>query len=192
MKGLTTFLAGVPDYRRPQGVRVPLPAMLTMIVLGFMSGRFSMQSLARFMKNNEQYFSKKFGLDHGVPGYTQLRTILKRLDFTSLNNAFYEWASQFVAKEEEDWLSMDGKGFNSTVMNAHDQKQSFYALVSVFSKKKEIMLTAQQYTNAKESEIHTVQELIESLEQKGMVLTLDALHCQKKQRPLSWVEEMTM
>lgn len=65
-------------------------------------------------------------------------------------------------------------------------------MVSVFSRIRGIILSSRQYTNSKDSEIPTAQELIKELEQKGMVLTLDALHCQKKRRPISWMEEMTI
>lgn len=190
MKGLVEYLQQVPDYRRPQGIRVSMPAFLTMVVLGYMSGRFSMQSLSRFMKNNDSYFSDLFGLQHGVPGYTQIRTLLESIDFEALNQEFYNWANQYM-DGQEDWLSIDGKGFNSTLSNAHDSEQNFHAIVSVFSRLKGIILTCRQYTNSKESEIHTAQELIKDLKEKGMVLTLDALHCQKKLRPTSWLEEMT-
>lgn len=191
-KGLVEFLQQVPDYRRPQGIRVPMPAFLTMVVLGYMSGRFAMQALARYMKDNESYFSDQFGLLHGVPGYTQIRTILESLDFAAVNREFYKWASQFIEPDEEDWLSIDGKAYNSTVTNAHDSNQDFHAMVSVFSRIRGIILSSRQYTNSKDSEIPTAQELIKELEQKGMVLTLDALHCQKKRRPISWMEEMTI
>lgn len=191
MKSLVSYLQQVPDYRRAQGKRVPLPAFLSMVVLGYMSGRFSMQSLARFMENNETFFSDQFGLAHGVPGYTQIRTLLQSIDFNELNKAFYHWASQFM-DGGEDWLSIDGKGLKSTLTGVNTSEQDFHAVVSVFSNSKGIILTAQQYSNKKESEIHTALELIKDLEQKGMVLTLDALHCQKKQQPISWVEEMTI
>lgn len=192
IKGLVEFLQEVPDYRRAQGIRVPMPAFLTMVALGYMSGRFYMQSLARFMQSNESYFSDQFGLNHGVPGYTQIRTLLESIDFEVLNNAFYNWANQFMNPDDEDWLSIDGKSMNSTVSNAHDSEQNFHAMVSVFSRSKGIILTSRRYSNKKESEIHTAQELIKDLKEKGMVLTLDALHCQKKLRPLSWKEEMTI
>lgn len=192
MKALSTFLQEVPDYRRAQGVRVSMPAMLSMIVLGFMSGHYSMQSLRRFVKNNEAFFVEQFNLQHGVPSYAQIRTILQSVDFDALNHAFYSWASQYVDDTNEDWFGLDGKGMKSTVTHGQSTHQSFLAMVSVFVRSKGIALAARVYANDKTSEIVTAQELIEQLESQGMVLTLDALHCQKKPRPLSWVEEMTM
>ncbi len=192
IKGLTTFLEQIPDYRRAQGRRVPLPVFLTMVILGYMSGRFAMQEQARFLEANEEFFSELFGLSHGVPGYTQIRTILQSLDFEAINKAFYSWASQFMDTNNKEWAAIDGKGLNSTVTECGTSNQQFQAIVSVFVKAKGIVLTSGKYSNKKESEIHAVQELLKVLDQKGLILTLDALHCQKKLRRLSWQEEMTI
>lgn len=65
-------------------------------------------------------------------------------------------------------------------------------MVSMFAHKVGIVLRSNNYENKKKSEIHSVQELISHLEHKGMVLTLDALHCPKKQSKPSWIVEMSM
>jgi len=192
MKGLSHFLLEVTDYRRSQGIRVPMPAFLAMIIIGSMGGYNSLQSLARFMENNKEFFIKSFGLLHGVPGYTQTRTILSSIDFRELNKAFYNWAVQFIDPDSTEWLSIDGKGMNSTNSNPHDSRQNFHAMVSVFARAKGISLAASTYENKKESEIKVARELINELDRKGLVLTLDAVHCQKKQPKPSWQEEMTM
>jgi hypothetical protein len=192
MKGLSHFLLEVTDYRRSQGIRVPLPAFLTMIIIGSMGGYNSLQSLARFMENNKEYFIKSFGLLHGVPGYTQTRTILSSIDFRELNKAFYNWAIQFIDPHSSEWVTIDGKGMNSTNSDPHNSRQNFHAMVSIFTKEKGIALAASTYENREESEIKVARELIKTLNRKGLVLTLDAIHCQKKQPKPSWQEEMTM
>ena len=65
-------------------------------------------------------------------------------------------------------------------------------MVSMFGHQTGIVLISNSFENKKKSEIHSVQELISQLEQKGMVLTLDAMHCQKKQSKPSWMVEMSM
>ncbi len=48
-----------------------------------------------------------------------------------------------------------------------------------FPHRRGIVLGLKVMENKKPSEIKTVQELLETLDLKGYVLTLDALHCQK-------------
>lgn len=191
MNGLSFYLSSVKDHRRKQGQRISLPVFLTMVILGNMSGFTSLKSLARFFKNNEDYFSQKFGLMHGVPGYTRIRTLLEELDFESLNESFTNWSVQFV-KAEGEWVSIDGKGLSSTATNYFDKYQNFHSMVSAFCREKEINITSTKFESKKKSEIAAAQRLIEQLELKNIILTLDALHCQKKRRNLSWSQEMTM
>jgi len=192
MKGLTHFIAQIPDERRKQGQRVTLPSFLTMVTLSSMSGYCSLQAMARFMKNNEEFFVSTFGLLHGVPGYTRIRTLLESIDFEELNKAFYQWANQFMVGESNDWIAIDGKGLNSTIVACQDSKQNFHAMVSAFTRVKGISLSSSKYENKHKSEIVAARDLIKKLDEKGLILTLDAIHCQKKQRPRSWLEEMTM
>ena len=190
MKSLTHFLSTIPDPRRKQGQRIDLASFLTMVILGNMSGVTGLQGLARFFVNNKDYFEQKFHLFHGVPGYTRTRTLLMQIDFNALNAAFTDWSMQFL--EPNDWVSIDGKGLKSTLSDYLESYQNFHAIVSAFCKKKGINLTSGKYQNKKTSELRTVEQILEVFENKGVVITLDALHCQKKRPKPSWSLEMTM
>jgi ribosomal protein L30E len=74
---------------------------------------------------------------------------------------------------------MDGKAIGGTVKNPHNRHQQFTSLVSVFSSKQQQVLATGKVELGKKSEIATVKQLIEMLDLKGVVFSLDALHCQK-------------
>lgn len=188
MESLTHFLSQVPDHRRKQGQRISLPAFLSMVILANMSGHFSLQSLARYFKNNKDYFIETFNLYHGVPGYTRTRTLLQEIDFEDLNTAFTQWSMQFISKG--DWINIDGKALNSTVTNYFNSYQNFHFLVSAFCNRVGISISTQTFQSKKASEIKSVREMIELFENKGVIITLDALHCQKKPPIRSWSLEM--
>ena len=65
------------------------------------------------------------------------------------------------------------------------------SFVSVFSHKRGQVLKTAKLENQKRSEIPTVRELIEALDLQGVVVTLDALHCQKKPSTPSSTVAMT-
>ena len=56
-------------------------------------------------------------------------------------------------------------------------------LVSAFCQQTGLVQQVKRLENGKSSEIASVQELIGQLAGKGLLLTLDALHCQKKRLP---------
>ena len=170
----------VPDYRKLSGLRIPLPALLCMITMSYLSGHSGYRATATFMQGNKETFKKMFNLKHAPLGKTQLRTVMQRLDFKSINKAFYQWMNSFVDIEQSEWLSGDGKALSSTLRDAHGNAQEYELMVRLFSQKLGIVTHAAT-TKSKATELKAMQSLLETLAVKGVIITLDALHCQKKQ-----------
>jgi len=170
----------VEDPRKASGLRFPLPAFLTMMTMAYMSGYSGYRSSASFMEGNKDQFCEMFDLKHGVPGFVQVRTIINSLDFQVINKVFFKWINQFVPIEQGEWISGDGKGLNSTLSNVHTSKQDYQLMVRLFSQKLGIVLQTES-KRSKTREVKAFQSLLEQLQLKGVIITLDALHCQKKQ-----------
>ena len=170
----------VPDPRKESGLRLPLPALLCMITMCYMSGYSGYRSTATFMKGNEDEFMEMFNLKHPPIRRTQLRTVLQVLDFKAINKAFFKWMNNFVTIEEGEWLSGDGKALASTVKDAHGSAQDFEMMVRLFNQKLQVV-TGMTTTRSKKGEMKAMQNLLKNLELKGVTITMDALHCQKKQ-----------
>lgn len=176
MNSLSYFIQQIPDHRSRQGLRHPFHPFVTMIVLAHLSGYYGLNEMARFIKVNADFFKKTFNLSV-VPAYTILRTFCAEVSFEHINRAFYQWASQYV--KSDDWASIDGKAMASTSSDAFSVDQNFKSLVSIFTHRSGIVLQSKGFENKTTSEIHCVQDIISQIEQKGMTLTLDAMHCQK-------------
>jgi len=110
-----------------------------------------------------------------------IRDVVQRIDFDKLSKSFNQWAEQYVPMCKGDTKSIDGKAIGGTVSDCSNSYQNFTSLVSVFASQRGIVLSCSKIENKKESEIPTVRQLIETLDVKGEIFTLDALHCQKKQ-----------
>lgn len=179
---LIESLRQVPDFRRKQGRRYPLIAVLLMTIMSIMSGRCRYREIAAFAKANQKEFLKFFHMKKRkrLPSHVTFREVLKGVDFDDVINAFNQWAAQYVTVEPDEWFAMDGKALASTVTDQERSYQNFVSLVSVFSHKRGQVLKTAKLENKKRSEIPTVRELIEALDLQGVVFSLDALHCQKK------------
>jgi DDE_Tnp_1-associated len=174
-------LRQVGDFRRREGKRYPLAETLCMLVMGMMSGYQGYRQLGRFMRHNQQALVDYLHLAKSrVPSYVTIRHLLQHLDFEQLNQAFTHWSSQYVDWSGQ-WLSIDGKSLKSTVSAYDSKEQNFVMLVSAFSQQTGLVRQVVRLENGKSSEIASVQTLIGQLQTKGLLLTLDALHCQKKQ-----------
>ena len=179
---LIESLQTIPDFRRKQGQRYPLIAVLLITIMSIMSGRCRYREIAAFAKANQKELLKFFHLQKRkrLPSHVTFREILKGVDFDDVRTAFNSWAGQYITIEDDEWLAMDGKALASTVTDATTSYQNFVSLVSLFSHKRGQVLKTAKFENQKRSEIPTVRELIEALDLQNVVITLDALHCQKK------------
>jgi hypothetical protein len=177
---LLTFLSAVEDPRRKQGQRYRNSAMLTIIIMCALRNKFGYREIGRFCENNRKKLLKLFKFKNGrVPSYVTIRAFIKEIDFKSLQSAFHQWTKEYVKLEEGEWISIDGKCIRSTVSDYSNEYQNFVSLVSLFCRKREQVLLVERVENKKSSEIQAVEHLLDILDLKGMVLTMDALHCKK-------------
>lgn len=178
---LIESLQTIPDFRRKQGRRYPLMAILLITIMSIMSGRCRYREIAAFAKANQTDLVNFFHLRRKrLASHVTFREVIKGIDFADVIAAFNHWASQYVTLAPEEWLAMDGKALASTVTDYETSYQNFVSLVSVFSHKRGQVLKTATLENQKCSEILTVQTLIAALDLQGVVLSLDALHSQKK------------
>ena len=80
-----------------------------------------------------------------------------------------------------DWISGDGKSLKSTLNNYTEGSQDFCSIVSMYVQKTGLTYLITDFRNKKVGEAEIVRNLLPSLKDKGVIITLDALHTQKKQ-----------
>jgi len=185
---LVEYLAQVPDFRRREGRRYPLPTLLVMIIMAILSGQYGYREIARFLKANRDELVAHLGLKRKrMPSHVTIRTVLMKLDFEALNKAFEHWAQTHLQVASGDWISVDAKAIGSTVTDYDNAYQDFVSLVSAFAQEQGTVLAMARYHNKDTSEVPLTRTLItamvEALDLEDVVFTLDALHCKKNNAP---------
>jgi DDE_Tnp_1-associated len=176
---LSELFKSFPDFRRGQGQRYPLEDVLWMIFLGVCSGYSGYRPVGKFAKANTAFFTESLALKHGIPSHVTFREILMHLDKQAVKERFAEWcASQDLS--EYDWVSGDGKSLKSTLSDYDAKTQDFCAIVSIYVQKTGLCYLIEDFRNKKIGEAEILRILLPSLQDKGVILTLDALHTQKK------------
>lgn len=181
---LLEHFALIPDFRRNQGKRYDLAAMLTLITLAMMSGRSKYREIERFGKRHAEYLTDILGLKHGVPSNVTIREILRRVDFGALQRQFNLWASENLSPGQGESLSerlvaLDGKALRATVKDYSQSGQDFVCFLHAFAAERNLLLHAERYENGHQSELALLQEMVERLRGCGCLLTMDAVHAQK-------------
>lgn len=185
---LLQHLATVPDPRRGQGRRYPLPQMLAMTIMAMMSGHYGYRPTERFIRDNADDLRRLLDWPRKtMPSNVTLRAVLQALDFDALTGAFRAWAAERLAQGEV--LAVDAKAVRSTYDGHDTAKQNFVALVSAYGVHSGIVASVTRYQNGQTSEVAAAQDLIADLAQaldlRGVTVTLDALHAVKKRSAVS-------
>jgi hypothetical protein len=177
---LVESLELVEDPRRMQGQRYSSVAMLLLIIMSILRGQYCYREIGRFCSIHKSYLISEFGFKNKkVPSYVSIRTFILKTNFSSIQKAFHRWTMSYVPIEAGEWIAVDGKSIRSTVSDYSNEYQNFVSLVSLFSIKREQILHVEKLENKKGNEGEIVENLLEFLDLKDVIFTMDALHCKK-------------
>jgi hypothetical protein len=178
---LTELLCQVKDKRRKQGTRHSLSDILLITILAHMSGYIGYRSIEDFCKRYESDLHQLLGYPkHGIASYSSIRRVIMDLDFNVVATLFYKWIRGRVHIKRGEWVQIDGKSMAGTIEEYSSKYQNFVALVSLFMNRTGVVLSAMTMNNKEQSEINIVRQLLDQLKLKNVVISMDAIHCQKK------------
>jgi len=180
---LLDALRDVPDPRRAEGKRYPLPHLLLFTVLALLSGARSYRGVITFLDQRRLTLNELFGSDlKRAPSLNALRNLLHALDTAALEAAFRQHAAGLFPSPENGtmpFIALDGKVLKGSFDHLNDRRAA--QALTAFASEAAILL-AQTDIEDKDSEIPAAQRLIAELGVTGVLFTADALHCQKNLR----------
>jgi len=172
---MLSFFAVVHDPRREHVTTLhTLEAIIVITILASICGAKTWVDVQQWGEAKEKWLSEFLDLKHGIPSYDTFGRVFQLLDPTSLNQAFVSWMSS-LAELSEDIVSLDGKTVRRSLDSA-DGKGPIH-LVNAWASANELVL-AQFKVDDKSNEITALPELLEMLNLKGSVVTIDAMGCQ--------------
>jgi hypothetical protein len=194
MHSLGTFLellSEISDPRRNEGKLYKLQYVLLFSILAIVTGADSYRGIHTFMESYLGRLNEAFGLSwKRAPAYTTIRYIIRKLSPDSVEQVFRKHAEALEsshAQPEEPNLgqaattvsvvAVDGKVLRHSFDNFNDRNAT--QVLSAFSTLTSLILAHIEIAE-KSNEIPAAQKLLSELQLKRRILTLDAMHCQKK------------
>lgn len=170
VKSLYGMLCQIPDPRSPQGLRHPLPLVLTLAVLAICCGEVSYQAMEEWIDNYQKHLKGEvsFLANHLIDASTFQR-IFARLDPVELELTLSKWLQAIIPLASDEPIAIDGKTLSG--LNCH--------LLSAFAHLARSVLF-EIGTDTKGKEIPLAKELLDNIPVKGHIITADALHAQRK------------
>jgi hypothetical protein len=111
MVSLSACFADIPDPRRGQGRRHPLPTVLAIAAGAILCGMRGYQAISRWAQDLSQQARARFRCRYRerryqVPCRTVIREVLVRVDPDALSAALQRWNLQYA---DDEALAIDGK-----------------------------------------------------------------------------------
>ncbi|MBD2744025.1 ISAs1 family transposase [Coleofasciculus sp. FACHB-1120] len=190
MSSLIEHLQQIRDFRTQP--RYPLWVVLVLVLMGTMSNCLGYRALEDFVERHQKALLELMELPQTrLPSYSTIRRVMVRIDFLELTKAFNAWASETFGVSLSEQVAMDGKSIKASVKDYDNAYQDFVSVVSAFRIQQGVVVGLQPMHNRQESEIATVQSLLNVLQLKGVCFSMDALHAQKKPSSKSSTVVMT-
>lgn len=170
---LLECLQGVPDHRH-HNRQHPLASILALSTCAMLCGARSLYAIGQWGRDQGEPVARELGFVSGrTPCVSTLHYVFHKLDVESFELALERWVQGARGDLDSRAASIDGK----KLRGIHGEEVPGVALLSVFSHK--LGVTLAQRRISEQGELVSARELLKALDLHGLIITGDALYCQR-------------
>lgn len=174
--GFLDYFDDLEDPRVDRTKVYPLNEILFIVICAIICGAESWRDFVDFGETKFDYLKKFFPFKNGIPSKNTFARVMSAINPIQFKECFLEWVKQ-IQIDFQDVIAIDGKSIRGSY--DHAKNQSAVHLISAFATSLKLIL-AQEKVSEKSNEITAIPKLLEILEIKGAIVTIDAVGCQKK------------
>lgn len=163
----------LPDPRKNRNQVYSLFDIVTVAILAVLCGADDWVEISFWGEANLSWLQERGICPNGVPSHDTFSRFFRFVDSEAFEKCFISW-TQRITQVVGGVIALDGK----TICNSGTGDERAIHLVSAFSVENDIVL-GQLSTEAKSNEITAFPILIELLDLKESIVTIDAAGCQK-------------
>jgi len=160
----------IEDPRAKDNQTYPLVHLLVMILCAILAGANTILDIYDYAHLKLKMFQKIFEIEE-APSYNVFWWLLTRLNPKHLENSLVHWIQDLPDEDKEKLVAIDGKHLRGAVRNKKIH------LVSAWDSTRSLLL-GQVKADEKSNEITAIPELLDSIDIKGAIVTIDAAGCQ--------------
>lgn len=176
---LKEVLQGVRDPRRDYGnKRHKLVSILVIALCSEICGGEGFDAMEEFGEARKEWLETFLELPNGTPCSDTFQRIFERLDSKELLRCLNNWLeSDPLMKSGGRSVNIDGKTMRGS--GDSERGQSAYHVVSAWVDENEMVL-GQLETEDKSNEIKAIPALLDMIDVRGDIVSIDAMGCQKE------------
>jgi predicted transposase YbfD/YdcC len=175
------LFARIDDPRASRRKAHALVDILFICVAGTIAGCEGPSDIAQFAAEKLSWFRRFVPLENGVPSHDTIGRVIALIKPAQFQKAFLEWIATLTQATDDEgelrFVPIDGK----TLRGSHGAKgrANPLHLVSAWASKQGLTL-GQVAVDDKSNEITAIPALLDMLDVKGAVISIDAMGCQKE------------
>ena len=176
MKSLINHFEVLEDPRDIRGKKHELTNILVMTVYGILCGYSDFTNLADFLKVDEDYFIQLLQLENGTPSHDTLSNVFAVIDSKKFMELFIDWIKEIIKKKGLH-IAIDGKAIKSARDKINGANTPY--IVSAFLTDVGLSI-GQVKVDDKSNEITAIPDLLDLIDIKGKIITIDAIGTQEE------------
>lgn len=167
----------LPDPRRRHTrIQHPLLNLVAIALCGTIAGANDWEEIVQFAKARHQWLSRFLDLSQGIPSHDTFERVFAMLDPVAFQRCLLAWVRHLHDVTQGQIIAIDGKVAREAMARAGEQGP--LTLVSAWATANQVCL-GQVAGESGSNELGALPKLLDILELKGAIVTLDALGCQK-------------
>jgi predicted transposase YbfD/YdcC len=175
---IVEHFADLKDPRREHGKLHRLPDILTIALCAVLAGADSWPEIELFGHAKLDWFRRFLPLPHGIPSHDTFRRVFAALKPAAFQDCFVAWMNAACAVTGLQRIHIDGKSLRASRRRTQGGLCPALHLVSAWAGANHLTL-GQVAVAGKSNEITAIPALLQLLDLKGCIVTIDAMGCQK-------------
>jgi predicted transposase YbfD/YdcC len=171
------YFARLRDPRLKRRKRHLLIDIIVITLCGVICGADDFQQVAAFGRRRKDWLQGFLALPNGIPSHDTLERVFDRLDPQAFQACFRQWVEALAKSLDLGHIAIDGKALRRSG-NAPKGWAPLH-VVSAWATRAHLTL-GQVTVDDKSNEITAIPRLLELLDLKGALVTIDAMGCQKE------------
>jgi predicted transposase YbfD/YdcC len=171
----TPFFENLTDPRLDRTKRHSLFNIIILAVCGTLAGADGWVEIERYGRVKLDFFRQFLDLPHGIPSHDTFGRVFRLLRPAALLPCIHQWLAALGRAVAGEVVAIDGKTLRGSFDTAAGQNPLH--LVSAWATEARLVL-GQVAVDAKSNEIPAIPLLLELLDLKGCIVTIDAMGCQ--------------
>jgi predicted transposase YbfD/YdcC len=168
------YFRKLKDPRRQERCLHELQDIIVIALCATIAGAQDWQEIVTFGEKRSDWLKRFLKLTNGIPSHDTFERVFDRINPRAFQTCFRNWVEAIREVLPIKHIAIDGK----TLRSSGTAKLKTLHLVSAWATEQQLSL-GQVAVDDKSNEITAIPELLDLLDIKGAIVTIDAMGCQK-------------